>query len=508
MRSIMSTRLFNVQKIIALIIGLLIAGPTSATVISNSGVEVEYTYTTEFRTMVPATEMHKVNALKLANMHAEHIFGVFQSTDFAEKNGFPAELTEGWAGSKHSNVTRAVKFKKSGDDNLWIDYTVKTNAIILNKVAEKIFSHNTEATIPLPLLLDLPRVYTPDMMGYQSDDFKRCTDPHYETPDNFYYFYNPFRCPELGKNPIGQMVDVTFKKIKNSDNAQKKLPLEKLRADNKNGRLFVFYFTYGYAEYLSSPEDIKRDAGWRLFNSLSKTLTNKYKFTEVESTAQLREALGKEMRHLKLYTLPSLNHPLQKRFLRTHVLRGDDVTIVVRSGLFPTDNEKLADPLITFPKFWKEAWENGDFIYYGGHSDDGRSLLVDTMLANLGTVDIKEIHFNNAKEQIAFFDSCSSYAHFVKMYADRKPQNLSVISYGLVSLFHLADSTVQSLLEVLITGDSQNTLWQDTLQKIEKESLYPHVKYMYDRRDFDEVYKDFSSKGLYPSYLLNVTTDI
>lgn len=101
-------------------------------------------------------------------------------------------------------------------------------------------------------------------------------------------------------------------------------------------------------------------------------------------------------------------HDIQRRYFSTHLLRQGDHTIVVRSALFDTTNDVSSTPLLSFPKFWKEAWENGDFIYYGGHSGDGASLNISSMINNLERADIGAIGFNNKKTQIAFIDACSS----------------------------------------------------------------------------------------------------
>jgi hypothetical protein len=450
-----------------------------------------------------------VSPSALAMEHAYHLYGVFQSPYYLDKKGHPAEVSIGFSGTMTPTIVEAQAFIIEGDPYIWVEYRGAGKTVLHRRVANDWFGNKNEVAVTLPLIKDLTAIYKDGMTGYKSAKWKDCTDKFFNDPDSFSYFYDPFYCPELGSEPIAE--DVTFELRKLPEPENTALPLSDLRAGNYNGRLVTLYFVHGFDEIPEPPkggdimDGIRKDAGYKLYQNLENVLLRDYGFTKVQGLAEFREFLGSEFNNINLIREVSLEHPSQYRFFRTYVRRDRGGRIwVVRSGLFPSDNDGA---LVTFPTFWKEAWENGDVLYYGGHSGDGSALSIRNMLDNLRNSKLsvtKNIRFNQGKTQIAFFDACSSYAHFQQMYADLKPNNLHILSYALPSLFHTAVATERVLLETVFSAP-EDLHWMEFLEEVEKAQLKPHVDFLYrTKAERDEVYQKYLNREIYPSSLLNV----
>ncbi|MCB0349620.1 MAG: hypothetical protein KDD38_00455 [Bdellovibrionales bacterium] len=486
---------------------ILLAQPSYAFIISNSGEEVTYTYEFEFRSLERRNSNKNLDAKELANFHAIHLYGIFHSADYLYDYGLSPDLYEGFAGTHYPEIDSAKIITKNDDPYLWVRYSAKGKMLVLKPVLKKWLGNKRSGSVTLPLIAELTLVYLDDMSGYRRNSFKKCTDPsHTETAD-FSYFYTPFACPELSTPPIAKNVEFKITRVDPNMAASTRVPLAQLRADNGNGNLTVLYFTYGFDQYLesgTSPDKIRKDEAWKLYKSIHKTLENSYGFQKIESTAEYRSALGHHADTIQLLTPVTMEHDTQRRYFSTHVKHDGKNIIVVRSALFDTSNSTGASPLLSFPKFWKEAWENGDFIYYGGHSEDGASLSMVNMLSNLSHDEIKNVQFKTNKTQVAFIDACSSYAHFLDMYKSLKSKNLHFISYGVVSLFHLAETTVNSTLALLLDGPV-NITWQTALKNVEMSQLAPQIEYYFGKKLAPSIIKEYEELGEYPQMLLNVS---
>jgi hypothetical protein len=494
---------------------------TRAETLSFSGEEVEYTYEAHFRSLVPAVEaMDRGRSLQWAKEHAEHLFGLFHTAEYAEQIGYHKELIEGFAGTKKPKILNVRSYREPGDEFVWIHYQAQSRMLVLNKVLESWTGKYQEARVPLPLLSDLPGIYKDsEMNDYRLSKWKKCTDEHYSGPSDFSYFYNPYRCPELSRAPLAEIVNFQVKRLNSSDdlgsldflNSTKNFPAKELRSENSNGRLTTFYFANGFDEMPESgtgSHTIRQDSGWKNFVALEKLLIRNYGFEKIDDLTQLRRVLGEDMQHLDLQTPVALNHVLQRRYFSTFVrVLGSGEKWVVRSALFNTQNESGRSATRSFPLFWKEAWENGDFIYFGGHSGDGQSLNLRTMLDTLKSEEVEGLRVPFGKTQVALLDACSSYDHYEEMYRRLNPSGLHLMTYGLVSLFHLAPATMEALLDLTLKNE-KTVSWFDALRHIEEKQLQPHVEFLYDKKDQVEMLDYFGRREAFPSFLLNVTLPI
>jgi hypothetical protein len=481
--------------------------------LSNSGEEVAYRYRTEFRSLVRKTDGKIPTAAELATFHSLHLFGIFQSPSGAERAGYSPELIEGYSGPKNPVIESAETVDHPNDPYVWVRYAARGEMILLKPVLKKWLPQSRSGKVTLPLLVDLPAIYTDDGKGYRTPKWKPCTDSHYKDAPDFYYFYDPFRCPELGTAPIATDVafDVTVVN-QGIDETAYEVPLKEVYADNHNGELITLYFSNGFDQVPATAHRnvIHRDNGWKSFSKIDELLTKKYGFTPVSGIEDLRKHIGVQAA-ASLNILPGTVHlerDDQHRYYRTYVKKKDGKTFLVRSSLLDAGNEIVSSPLRSFPKFWKEAWEHGDFIYFGGHSGDGQALSLGGFEKNLQKMGTGDISFNRDKTQIAFFDSCSSYAHFQQMYAGNNPDHLHLISFGLVSLFHLAFPTMETLLDIVMSGGNNRVGWVDAIRTIERNQLAGHIGFYYgheSQKKQKERRKFFEGRGEVPTSLMSVS---
>ncbi len=523
---------------------LLTTTYASAVTLANSSEEVEYTYEVSFRSLLSVRDgiLDRKDALAQGKWHSGHMFGLLHSANYGERYGVPEDLAEGFAGTKDPEIEDAVSFVKSNDKNIWITYRAKAKMLVVKPVLAGWIGAAQSGSIQLPMLINMPEIYNSDITEYAHGKWVNCTDEYYNTPFDFSYFYNPFRCKEVGEPPIGEPVTLSLHRVSTDGYEQTKIPLKDIRGDNGNGELVMMYFVNGFYENPNRKDDpkvIQKDDGWKLYSSLGKIFVSQFKFKKMEGVAQFRKELGplyqKYIVGTDIEKNPIKEHNDWNRiYFSTYVKKYAGRTYVIRMNLSNTENEQRSRPLKTFPKFWKEAWENGDFIYYGGHSGDGVSMNPEVMQNNLNkifygfssqksahrkktrsdfrlstgrVVDSMDIRFQTTKTQIMLFDACSTYAHYQDAYRDKNPK-LHLMTYGLVSLFHLAKITVVTLMDMIMNQKSEIP-WVQVLAKIEENQLIPHMQYSYDmsRREVlkDPDYLKYKENKQYPRLLLNVS---
>ncbi len=484
------------------------ASQALSNVISSSGVEVKYEYNATFRTLWTKDLKDSLTAKELAEFHTAHLFGFFHSRNYTKPFLKSYYLNEGFAGNKHTEITSAESYAVPGDKYLWVKYSAQGQMIVNRHVVKKWLGDKKSGKVKFPLLSDMPSIYkdfveSEEEYVYADEKLIKCTDEHYSSALDFSYFYDPFLCRYLSRTPIAK--DTTFH-IHVIESQDKKIPFSEILSDNQNGKLTTAYFIFGFDKAPgkgSSVKEIQKDSSWKLYASVDEKLTQKYGFKKVTELDALRKWLGEDFKNIKLEQPATLVHNDQRRYFSTFVRHDKNHTWVVRSGLFDSSNS-FESSTVTFPKFWKEAWENGDFIYYGGHSGDGVSVNLENILNKLSKKQIESIQFNKTKTQIAFFDACSSYHHYLDIYTEQKTSNLFVMNYGLVSLFETADATMNMILKSIIVKQAEEKNWFVFLNEIELSHLPPVLNLWGQNTTYWNNY--FTKKKLPPSFLLNVHT--
>lgn len=390
-----------------------------AQIMGPSVTEVKYSYTTTFQ--VPEdNDLQDDEAL--ANFHASHMFGIFTSPTMISKYIGRDALTGGLGGPR---TQTKIKILSSEVENglVTIKYSNSGKMILNEKAAKKIIAKGT---------LELPMPTNP----YEIYD-EKCTDEHYTSFGDYWYFYDPFRqgCTYLSKAPMATQVS-----LKVVENEVKKLDLTPklpaLRGNNGNGDLFSIYIISGYYEDGSD----KNDPGFENFAEIQQTF----------------EDMGFKTKSKGINTTKPLNIYTKDIQLDN----GKMMNVEVKHLLVDTGIETRSK---VFAKFFKEAVEQGDLIVYGGHSGLGANLDIPSLEEKAG-----KYNFDPKKKQIFFFDSCSSYSYYLEHFAAEKTKaKIDIISNGLSSYFHTSNGVLFALMDHMFKTENTDTPWMEILSDME-----------------------------------------
>jgi hypothetical protein len=405
---------------LSIILTLLFAGLSlNAQILGPSVTEVKFSYTTTFQ----APEDNDLgDDVALANFHASHIFGIFTSPTIISKLIGPNAVTGG-VGAPRTQMKIKILSSEVEDGLVTIRYSNSGKMILNEKAAKKLIA---KGTLNLPLPTNPYEIYN-----------EKCTDEHYNSFGDFWYFYDPFRrgCEYLSKEPMATKVE-----IKITENEYKKLDLTpklpQLRGDNGNGDLFSIYIISGYYEDGSD----KNDPGFENFEEIRNTF----------------EDMGFTVKSKGINT----NKPLNIYTKSIELDNGKIIEVEVKHLLIDTGIETRSK---VFAKFFKEAVEEGDLIVYGGHSGLGANLDIPSLEQKAGA-----FKFDPKKKQVFFFDSCSSYSYYLEHFAAEKTKSkIDIISNGLSSYFHTSGGVLFALMDRMLSEKSADVEWIDILNDME-----------------------------------------
>ncbi|MBC7420550.1 MAG: hypothetical protein H7328_07465 [Bdellovibrio sp.] len=396
----------------------LAASITQAQIISPSGQEVNFKYQAHFTIPVSADEQ---TDQERAQLHASHLFGLFHTPKMIAQYHIPGGMAGG-IGSPRAHTNIQILSSEVIGDKVAITYSN----------AGKMLFHNNAAEVLLEKgYLDIPMPSDP----YAIYD-KKCTDEHYTSFGDYWYFYDIYRegCTYLSKPPMSEIVRIALSSTtKKKMDLTPKLPM--LRGDNKNGSLFLIYAIHGFE---SGPQ--KDDSG----------RVNYEEFNHYLSANGFTEA------RMKPHSMNPMNIYTKKLILKD----GKKINVEVRHLLATTS---ISSGSVVFAQFFKEAIETADVILYGGHSGLGGNLDLELLQDKAG-----KFKFNPQKKQLFFFDSCSSYSYYLENFAAEKTKaKIDIISYALSSYFHTSNSVWSALMDRLLDPDTKDPLWKDVLFDME-----------------------------------------
>ena len=387
-----------------------------AAIFSPQGVEVKFSYTTSFQT----SEIDS-DPIELAGRHMQHLFGFLHSPALVEGYKINSE-TPGIGAPRLPVILQITQDqKKSGARKI----TYKTSGTLLlhKKVAAEILPVGAwEITMPA----NLDKFYD-----------ENCTDEHYNSIDDFWYFYDPFLedCEYLAEAPLANKVVVKVAAMKNIA-ADASAAFDEIRADNGNGELLQITTINGFSEDSKNPADDGRLS----FEEVNIWL-RKSGFTETVVASYANRPVLQFEKNLK---------------------KKDGSVVAVRITRLLAETA-IAKKNVTFAKFFKAAIKDADVIIYAGHSGLGGNLDIPSLEDKVGTLE-----FIPGKRQLIFLDGCSTYSYYLSMFADRAPKNqLSILTNGLVSYFTYEPFTHIALMKRLFKVN-ENPTWSEVLADMEK----------------------------------------
>lgn len=396
---------------------LLIASQAQSQIIAPSAEEVLFSYSAT----VEAPLNSNTSPIELARHQATHLFGIFSSPNVIRSYRLNPEAVGG-IGAPNADMNIRILATRRTATTVQIDYT-NQGKLILHKTVANALLRTGEVSVPLPR--NPFAIY-----------LKKCTDPHYQGFEDFWYFYDPYRlgCESLSRAPLAPAVKI---KISALNRKKKDLTarLDLLRGANRNGNLFSIYVMHGFSESYGPQDD-----GRISFEELNNYLRQK----------------GFQERSLRVGT----TRPLHIFTKSIRLTSGQLINVEVKHLLVESEADSRT---VTFAKFFKEAVENADVIAYAGHSGLGANLDLPTLQAKAG-----RFIFPSGKRQIYFFDSCSSYSYYLSTFSAEKTRaTIDVITNGLSSYFETGNAVMSAFMEVLLSPQLNDIGWNQFLKRME-----------------------------------------
>lgn len=402
---------------------------SAAQVISPAAEEVSFEFTGKFQLAgeLPNTDDWWEEAQIQARTHARYLFGVLHSPTLVAQYGLDPEFLEGLGGPRMPLTLSVTSVKEDEDGLPMATYRAYGRMLLHKKAVEKIVNGK------------VLKVFLP--YNFDTSYLKKCTDSHYYTFDDYWYFWDPFRagCEKL--QDFSRTRETTLKIERLTTRPTETTPnLKRWLGDNGNGEKLKIYVINGFNE---GPQ-VEGDEG-------------RANFEDVRSSF---EQLG--------YAVETLNRRpdiIRNRYTKTISNGRSQVYVEVIHQLANTD---ISAGAMTFARTFKEAAFDGDLIVYLGHSGLGANLDIGNLNWKLENAGEGGIDFNQDKYQIYFFDSCSSYSYYLPHFRDLKARNkIDIISYGLSSLFENSGNVFRALIEQLVNFEEPKP-WEEILKAMEK----------------------------------------
>ncbi len=306
------------------------------------------------------------------------------------------------------------------------------------------FYYDYEGTIQLkkgPIKyyeLVLPRrntkefIYDPGISAQSR--LNKCTDDHYNSFDDFWYFWNPQMrgCP-LKKGFHYDTIRGNIRRIKNSPKSYPEYN-RLINPDSGDIPIFVFFGLDETARFTAPNESEDESAkGYVVFKKLLLKLgfqPEAISDDEVESILQ--------------------GHRFRAFFVERLVKQLPLANMKITLFFGPTGMDESSG---AFHYFYKEASESAALLIYDGHSGLG-SRLNPRGIEELRGFKIKQ---NPQRYQIFFFNSCSSYTYYNTLYFYRKAKNnirlrtksIDILTNGLSTEFDRTQKTNLALIRAV-----------------------------------------------------------
>lgn len=291
------------------------------------------------------------------------------------------------------------------------------------------------------------KIYAAGEVNYHNP----CTDSHYQSEGDFWYFWNPANHGCRLQN--GRDFTIIQANLLRLPNEKTSYP-EYARLADLNGNLNISLF-FGMDSPTRKPdprrsEDVNANNFTRTVEALKRL---GFKSIQRESNSIYYTEIFE-----KIYSGKNAIRKMQ-----------------VKTYFGPTGiNENVTG----FHRLLKEALEKDAVMIYDGHSGLGGHLDLQSIEYSLGS----KIVFPQDRYQILFFNSCSSYPYYNTQYFERKKtevdprgsKNLDILTNGLSTYFNTIANSNFALLSAFdkFAQTGERTTYQKLAQEIDSDNLF------------------------------------
>lgn len=311
-------------------------------------------------------------------------------------------------------------------------------------------------SVILPRSIEEDRIYDPGVDP--KSGINRCTDDHYNSFEDFWYFWNPYQ--EGCALEEGEEYDVIPARIERIPNTKKTYP-EYARLVDKDNQIQMYAFV-GMDEVSENKNPLESDD----LNAVSYRALREGLLERGFSDGPFP---NKEVdRILK-------GQDFRRPFLERFEKQSGDMTLQVNLFFGPTGIDEKSG---AFHYFYKEATEKASVMIYDGHSGLGGHL----DLAAIEALHGFKIKQSQKRYQIFFFNSCSSYTYFNTVYFYRKSRNniryrtesLDILTNGLATEFEEDAGRDLMLIDAILlwTEGERPPSYQELAKQMDQENLF------------------------------------
>lgn len=366
----------------------------------------------------------------------QHLMGTFQAESFLNEFPHPGVLGETY---KIKNIK-----KKQTEEGILVTYNFE------GKVAwsKKAFKNSVTRKLPIKLPLDPNSIYELGLVN----DFNYCTDDHYNSEGDFWYFWDPDKegCPLTTNSTDVLRIKGQLKKLPSTKSSYPEYDL--LYGDNGNGKNVDIHLYIGYIdeENLNLRVADKDDHAFLAMEYVEEELSLQgYELTQKKDAfREYKTKVGKGINFYRLY----------EKELKSAT--GKNVNVRVKILLSDTQvNSKDR----TFHNHVTRGLEEADIFIYDGHSGLGGNLHLDYL---------PPVQLKKNKYQIYFFNGCSSYPYFNGMFFRAKggSKYLDIVTSGLPTYSDTAGPNMTSFID----GFTRARAWsyQTIMRELEQSNAH------------------------------------
>jgi len=354
---------------------------------------------------------------ELVDLQLQHMYGAFtMHPGFTENPGIPS-------GDYKVELLSAEKVPNQPYAKITYSYD---DVVVF---ASGLFK-NGATRISFALPKDPVTIYSKGFVS-PSASVNRCTDRHYNSEGDFWYFWNPYQdgCPITGADLVGVTTDL--KPLPMTRNTYPEYA--KLYGDNGNGDVLEVSYLVGVDESFAAG-----DLGKKTFNDAFAGL----------KAAGFRATVDEARRKRLTLKTPSGR------------------TAVEMLLLDPNSSEFAAEAV--------RAMRSADVFLYDGHSGLGGYLNPARLEQDAGA----KLALPAAKYQIFVFQGCSTYAYYNSAFFNLKKsgadpkgtKNLDIITTGIGAAFDVGAAVDVAFLTGVTTG--QKPSWQELINKVRAAEGY------------------------------------
>ncbi len=351
---------------------------------------------------------------EIINLQLQHMYGAFTThPGFTENPGIPS-------GDYKVSILSAQKVPNQ--DYARINYYYDDIAVF----SSKIFPGSGEVTINFVLPKDPLTIYS---KGFPTPSSRknRCTDEHYNSEGDFWYFWNPYQdgCPISGND-----LAAVSAKIKPLPMTASTYPeYDRLYKDNGNGKILKISYLVGVDENFKNGD-------------LGKT-------TFLKAFSMLKES-GFNVK---------VDEPRVKKLYLTVSGKKTEIEMLLL-------NPDTGDFAIQAVK----AMKNSDIFLYDGHSGLGGYLNPQRLSDDSG----QTLSLPKDKYQIFVFQGCSTYAYYNSAFFNLKKsqndpkgtKNLDIITTGIGAAFEVGAAVDVAFINSIAKGERNS--WQQIIRNMRK----------------------------------------